>query len=262
MKPADVFAVLGREVAPVSLSDELCATYGAYDNSGIIADCGNEVSGVLFCLDLTSAAYQKARALGYNLIVTHHPAIFTGIKSLSAERFLPTAALTRCLQGGISVISMHLNFDAAPKGIDYYLMRGLGGEKEEALLNPLSEGGYGRVYSVAEQSFENFCTRAAAEFSAKLCRFYGSGAMVKKVASFCGAGTDEDSIAFAIAHNADTFVSADMKHHHISALREAGLNVMEFTHYASEIYGFARIYASIKDKIAVPSQLFEDSAMM
>ena len=262
MKITDIFALLEGNVAPVSLSDELCRTYGAYDNSGIIADCGGKVTGVLFCLDLSRAAVERARTLGYNLIVTHHPAIYSPIKNLSAENFSPTAALTRCLQSGISVISMHLNFDAAPRGIDYYLMRGLGGEKEEGLFNALSSGGYGRVYNVGEESFEKFCARAAAEFSAVRCRFYDSGRTVKKVASFCGAGADEESIAFAISRGADTFVSADIKHHHIAALKEAGLNIIEFTHYASEIYGFVRIYASVRQLLNVPSELFSDGGLM
>ena len=79
MKPADIFGILEREVAPVALSDELCAKYGAYDNSGIILDCGNEVTGAIFCLDLTGSAVEAAQKAGYNLIVTHHPAIFRGI---------------------------------------------------------------------------------------------------------------------------------------------------------------------------------------
>ena len=74
MKPTDIFAILEREVAPVSLSDELCAKYGAYDNSGIILNCGNDVSGALFSLDFDMSAAKKAAELGYNLIVTHHPA--------------------------------------------------------------------------------------------------------------------------------------------------------------------------------------------
>lgn len=62
MKPSDVLAILGREVAPVALSDELCAKYGAYDNSGIILDCGSDVTGALFCLDLTAGAVRKRKA--------------------------------------------------------------------------------------------------------------------------------------------------------------------------------------------------------
>lgn len=261
MKPTDIFAILERGVAPVSLSDEVCAKYGAYDNSGIILNCGNDVSGALFSLDLDMSAAKKAAELGYNLIVTHHPAIYSPVKRIDCTCGSSTEALAFCATRGISVISMHLNFDAAPKGIDYYLMKGLGGEEAEALLNPLSSGGYGRVYAVPAQSFGQFSQKAAAEFESGHIRFYG-GRQVKKAASFCGAGCDDEAIAFAISRGADTFVSADMKHHQITALISAGMNVVEMTHYCSEVYGFARIYASINGSLGVPSAFFKEEMLL
>lgn len=261
MKPFEMLAVLEREVAPVALSDELCAKFGAYDNSGLILNCGNEVNGALFSLDLSPAAAKKAEELGYNLIVTHHPAIYSPVKRIDCAPGSPTEALAFCAIRGISVISMHLNFDAAPRGIDYYLMRGLGGECEEALLNPLSSGGYGRVFPVRPQSFDGFCSNISNEFAGRHIRFYNSGRQVKRVASFCGAGCDEDSIEFAVSHGADTFVSADMKHHHIAALSAAGLNVVEMTHYCSEIYGFERIYASLNCIKEIPSLFYKESIL-
>ena len=126
MKPEDMLALLEREAAPVALSDELCAKYGAYDNSGLILDCKEEVSGALFALDLTESVVNEARERGFNLIVTHHPAIYAPVKSISVGAGSPTAAVAKCMRAGISVISMHLNFDAAPRGIDGYLAEGLG----------------------------------------------------------------------------------------------------------------------------------------
>ena len=156
---------------------------------------------------------------------------------------------------------MHLNFDAAPRGIDAWLMRGLGGEREEEVMNVLSDGGYGRLFRVEEQPFERFCKAVSKEFSTGRCRFYGSG-VTKKVASFCGAGCDDDSVAFAVSRGADTFVSADIKHHHIAALANAGLNVIEMTHYASEFYGFSRIYAELKGVYPFPCVLHREDALL
>ena len=134
-------------------------------------------------------------------------------------------------------------------------------EEAEALLNPLSSGGYGRIYAVPAQSFGQFSQKAAVEFESGHIRFYG-GRQVKKAASFCGAGCDDEAIAFAISRGADTFVSADMKHHQITALISAGLNVVEMTHYCSEVYGFARIYASINGSLGVPSAFFKEEMLL
>ena len=262
MIPHDIFALLESKVAPVALSDELCAKYGAYDNSGIILNCGKKVRSALFALDLSVAAVKRAEELGYDLIVTHHPAIYAAIKRVDCACGSPTEALAMCAMRGISVISMHLNFDAAPRGIDYYLMRGLGGEREEAVCQPLTSGGYGRVYSVPAQSFESFKRGVEKTFESGRIRFYDSGRKVSKVASFCGAGCDDETMAFAVSHGADTFVSADMKHHQIAALVSLGLNVVEMTHYCSEIYGFGRIYDGIREELGIPSEFFKDGALL
>ena len=60
MKLSEIYAV-ANEIAPKRWSDEYCKTYGAYDNSGILVDTGDEINGVLFTLDLTSAAIAKAK---------------------------------------------------------------------------------------------------------------------------------------------------------------------------------------------------------
>lgn len=262
MKVENIFALLEKEIAPVSLSDEFCGKYKMYDNSGIIINCGCEVSGVLFTLDLTNLAVAKAKDLGFNLIVTHHPAIFGGISKFDLTANPQAQALAECMRCGISVISMHLNFDAAPQGIDYFLCKGLGGDKAE-LSAPLSNGGYGRVYSVAHTTFKGFVQKVKKEFSTdKLLAYGAEDKKVNRVASFCGAGCDEHNINFAAAGQADVFVSADMKHHEILALTQRGIAVIVLTHYASENYGFEKIYSKIKDGLKVRSGYFTDTSLL
>ncbi len=129
-----------EEVAPVALSDEFCAKYKMYDNSGIIINCGADIKGALFSLDLSENAVRQAKNNGCNLIITHHPAIYGGISRFDLTADPQSKALAECISSGISVISMHLNFDAAPNGIDYYLMLGLGGEKADKILAPIVGG--------------------------------------------------------------------------------------------------------------------------
>jgi putative NIF3 family GTP cyclohydrolase 1 type 2 len=73
---------IADEIAPKRLSDEYCARYGAYDNSGILVDAGEEIKGVLFTLDLTFAAIERAKGIGANLIICHHPAIYGKISDI------------------------------------------------------------------------------------------------------------------------------------------------------------------------------------
>ena len=267
MKLNDVFKQL-EEVAPVALSDEFCAKYKMYDNSGIIVNCGNEVNGALFSLDFSLNTVEKAKQHGYNLIVTHHPAIYGGISRFDLTCDPQSKAFAECFKLGISVISMHLNFDAAPHGIDYYLMRGLGGEVVESaektkILAPVTNGGYGRIYAVQPRKFQDYFKAVSKEFSTARALAYGEGnKVINRVASFCGAGCDEKAIEFATANGADVFVSSDMKHHEIAALVARGINVIHLTHYSSENYGFNKIYLKIKDELNIPSAYFCDGELL
>ena len=258
-----VLKILEEIVAPVKLSDDFCAKYKMYDNSGILINCGEEVTGVLFTLDLTEKALKKAKALGYNLIVTHHPAIYGGISRFDLTANPQAQALAECMKCGISVISMHLNFDAAPQGIDYYLCKGLGGDDAD-LSAPLSKGGYGRVYSIEPTTLKDLVQKVKNEFSTERLLVYGNvNKKVSRVASFCGAGCDDQNINFVAKHRADVFVSADMKHHEILALTQMGMAVIVLTHYASENYGFEKIYNSIKGRFEkVKSDYFTDNTLL
>lgn len=261
MKLNEVFAVLEKEVAPVSLSDELCKKFSMYDNSGIIVRCGEEIKGALFSLDLSLKAVERAKSRGFDLIVTHHPAIYGGISRIDAVNDPVSTALAECIKCGINVVSMHLNFDCAPRGIDHYLMKGLGGEKAR-ILAQLSCGGYGRAYSVKSQLLSEFVKAVKKEFHTDRVIAYGGEKRIESVASFCGAGCDDAAIAFATGSGADVFVSSDLKHHEITGLLGRGMCVVQMTHYASEVYGFEKIYNEIAEKLPVPSAFFTDTELL
>lgn len=248
-------------VGPLSISEEFCKKHDFYDNSGIIVDCGHEVNGVLFSLDLSLKAVEEAKKCGFNAIVTHHPAIYSKIGSVSVND-PHTSAVAECLKSGISVISMHLNFDAAPEGIDYHLMRGLGGEAGKTLVK-LSGGAYGRVYDVKRRKLREYVEFIAQNFNTKRVICYGDDEkIIGKAASFCGAGCDDQSIAFAQTEGADVFVSADIKHHQITDLLSRGISVIALTHYASENYGFNKIYQKIIEGLSVPAAYFCDDELI
>lgn len=258
MTVEEVFSLLEERVAPVKLSDDFCARYKAYDNSGIIINCGQPVTGVLFSLDLSVAAADEAVKLGFNLVVTHHPAIYGGVSRFDLNGNARSRALATCLKHGISVISMHLNWDAAPCGIDYYLMRGLGGTDCKVLCG-LEGGGYGRAYSVPAVDKKVFLAEIKEKFNTSRAVCHGEAeGKVAKVASFCGAGCDDGAVEFVKAQKVDALVSSDLSHHRIVELVESGITVVQLTHYSAEAYGLKNIYGEIKEELSVPSSFFFD----
>ena len=235
MKINDVYALIDG-YAPFSLSDKLVEKEDAYDNSGIIAAIDEDITGILFTLDLTFAAVERAKTEGCNLIVTHHPAIYRPVKSVGG-------ALREAVRSGVGVISCHLNLDCAKKGIDYYFAEGIGAKKQEILL-PLSdnEEGYGRRFFLGE-SLSDIRKRAEETFNTTVLCYGAADKHVNVAASFCGAGLSETEADT----KCDLLCSADVKHNVILHAVESGKAVMVFTHYASENYGFGKLYEAFYD---------------
>ena len=262
MKLRDVYERIDA-LYPKQLSDEYVARYNGHDNSGILLmDEGEEVTGALFSLDLSMGAIAAAKARGMNLIVTHHPAIFFPIKAVRTDDPLG-ARLHACLRAGIGVISMHLNMDCAPGGIDEQLARAAGAEGEMRITEPLSSGGYGRIYGVPARTLADFAEQLAQTLRTRRLFVYGDlSANISRVGSFCGAGLDGGAIAAAKAAGAQCVLSADIKHNFICDALESGLCVVQLTHYASENYGFQKIYQSLSARLGVPSAFYEDAHML
>lgn len=245
------------EIAPFRLSSEYIERYRAFDNSGILADFQEEICGALFSLDLSSRAVEEAKSKGAGLIITHHPAIFEPIKAIGPEK----SGLFSAMKERISILSAHLNLDSAPGGIDEELMKGLGGERELALFEPLLGGGYGRVFERKECSFHEFLLSLETTFRTKKIVSYPFGP-VKRVASFCGAGLSSEAIEFALFWGADTVVSSDGKHHLILEAVEKGLNLVLLPHYAAENFGFHAFYEKMKARLKIPCFYFEDERFL
>ena len=270
MKLCEFYSV-ANELAPKALSDEYCEKYGAYDNSGILVDAGEEITGALFSLDLSFAAIEKAIANKANLIVTHHPAIYGKIDGIRAGDFQPLGEkLVVALRKGISVISMHLNLDGATGGIDESLAQGIclsagagmRSPQNLQMMHPLSMGGYGRAYDVEKTPIERLVENIKKTFQTERVCVYGMKKEIGRVASFCGSGADEESVAFAVNQGADAIISSDFKHHVITLALEKNLTVIALTHYASENYGFEKYYQKIRQSIALPCAYHTDEILL
>lgn len=248
---------------PKKLSDDYVAQYGGRDNSGILIDPGKEISGAVFSLDFSMGAIAFAKERGANLLVTHHPAIFFPISNMRAGDPLGARLLTAAAEE-IGVISMHLNLDCAEGGIDESLALAAGAKGEIRICEPLEKAaGYGRIYEVPEQTFGNFAERLKGELCTQRAFLYGDAAApVRRVASFCGSGIDDNAVRHAREAGADVLISADIKHNFICDACEAGLKVIQLTHYASENYGFKKIYRKLSERLGVPCEFWEDAFLL
>ncbi len=98
----------------------------SWDNSGLqIGDLELEATGVLLAVDPTEAVIEEAIALGYNLVVTHHPLLFKGLKRIGTGSDVERATRL-ALRHDIAVYSAHTSADNAPAGLNAMLARELG----------------------------------------------------------------------------------------------------------------------------------------
>lgn len=105
--------------APLPLQD-------GFDNAGLqIGLTDAEATGALLCLDVTEAVVDEAITLGYNLIVSHHPLIFKGYKSITGRDYVERCIL-KAIKNDIVIFSMHTNLDNVPQGVNFKIAEIIG----------------------------------------------------------------------------------------------------------------------------------------
>ena len=108
-KVKDVVGVI-EDFAPVSIQE-------GWDNSGLcIGSPDSPVSSVLLGLDCTPELVDEAVACGADMIVTHHPLIFSGLKKISPDDQVG-AAVIKAVSNGISVYAAHTSADKVISGV-------------------------------------------------------------------------------------------------------------------------------------------------
>ncbi|MDD3213697.1 MAG: Nif3-like dinuclear metal center hexameric protein [Eubacteriales bacterium] len=208
-----------------------------FDNSGlIIGDPSAEVHRVLFALDATLPVVREAVQAGAQLIVTHHPLMFGGVKRIRFDE--PEGAILAEIAGArLSLIAAHTNFDQASGGTGDSLAAVLGLSDVE----PVPGSVYLRAGSLPSPQ-----TAAAllAQVDRRLhacSRLYGDPSrVIRRVA--VGSGAIGEEFAFAAQAGAEAFVVGEIKHHHLLAAEAMGLTVLEAGHYPTEQPGLEALY--------------------
>ncbi len=263
LKLTNFFETL-NEFAPIELSYRLIEK-GDYDNSGILVKNHEQISKVLFSLDLSEKALLQAKKLKCDTIVTHHPAIYAPLKNLNVDTAGGNEIIT-AVKLNLNVISMHLNLDIATGGIDACLCQALGGEKFR-VLDCLDEfNGYGREFDIPNITLEAFVKNLKKELKTSKVIVYGKRKNILKYgASFCGAGASyAEKFVNENKTNAQVIVTSDIPHHALKTLVEKGKCVVVLTHYSSENYGFKKYYEKVQKTLKNKAEIyyFEDKRFL
>ncbi len=108
-----------------------------WDNTGLqVGDMNTEVTGVLLCVDVLSDVIDEAINKGCNLIISHHPFLFSGIKRISDD--YKSEIVKKLIKNDITVYSSHTAFDVCDLSMNHYIASSLGLDNVNYLDN-LSE---------------------------------------------------------------------------------------------------------------------------
>jgi len=98
-------------LAPPSLQE-------SYDNSGLlIGDLDEEIKGLMICLDSTEAVLDEAIQEGCNLIIAHHPVIFSGLKKITGKNYIERVVI-KAIRNNIAIYAIHTNLDNIAEGVN------------------------------------------------------------------------------------------------------------------------------------------------
>ena len=98
----------------------------SYDNSGlIVGDANAKVKGALITLDCTEDVIDEAMARNCNLVIAHHPIIFTGLKKLNGSNYIQRTVI-KAIKNDIAIYAMHTNLDNVHNGVSAKIAEKLG----------------------------------------------------------------------------------------------------------------------------------------
>ena len=237
MKIKEVLSALER-FAPLPLQE-------GWDNAGLqIGLTEAEVSGALLCLDVNEAIVDEAIEKGCNLIVSHHPLLFKGLKTISDGDYVQRTVM-KAILNRIAIVSMHTNMDNAKGGVNYKIAEHLGLHDVEFFAEKSGniEAGSGVVGLLPEpMSATAFIQLVKERFGVKCAQCNELLLRPVNKVAICG-GSGDFLLADAIAKGADAFITGEM-HYHVYFGQEQKIQICVIGHYESEQFT-SEIFKSI-----------------
>lgn len=234
-----------NHIAPEALQEP-------WDNSGIQINCGEDknISKIMTCLEISRDIIDEAVKESVDMIVTHHPLIFSKLSKIDTED-ITGEHIIKLIKNGIAVYSAHTSFDSALKGTNYYLANKLSLKNLSPLIpsSDFQECGMGRYgeydHVLSFQEFLNLLKEACPDSDIRIAG--KKPEFVKKVSVCTGAGAEFIDTAFSAG--SDVFVTGDLKYHEAMHTADIGFCVIDAGHYGTEVIFAENMEAQLKSKL-------------
>ncbi len=204
-----------------------------WDNVGLLVGRRDkEVNKLLIAVDATLDVIEQAIEGGYDMIVTHHPMIFSKLRKINDDTVLGRKIMT-LVEHGICCYAMHTNFDTVG-GMGRLAAKLLGLVDVEILDETLEGEGIGCIGKLCGgNKIKDLAVLVKDKFGLKNVMLYGDAdACGDRIAICPGSGKSVIDIAFN--KGADCLITGDIGHHDGIDAVEMGLNIIDASHYGLE----------------------------
>ena len=228
MKIKQVLSALER-FAPLPLQE-------SWDNAGLqLGLTEAEVSGALLCLDVNEAIIDEAISKGCNLIVSHHPLLFRGLKQISGQDYVQRCVI-KAIKHDIVIASMHTNMDNALDGVNWKIAERLELKECQFFAQKTVDGieaGSGVVGELpSAMDARAFVELVKRQFSVQCAQCNALLERPVKKVAICG-GAGDFLLPDAISLGADAFITGEM-HYHQYFGHDQEIQICVIGHYQSE----------------------------
>lgn len=204
-------------------------TQADFDHSGLlVGDMDAPCTGVLVAVDMSRAVLAEAVAAGCNVIVTHHPLVWSPLSSVTESDYVG-GLVAAMIRAGIHYIAAHTSVDMAAGGNCHRLIRALGGE----VTGTLPEADHVFTFRLPRVTAAELTDRVRAVLPDPLAYRVGADGYVTEGALCTGSGGDEDVVDACIRRGL-LYLTAEVKHHLLRMVEDRGGRMIVFGHFASE----------------------------
>ena len=229
---------------PLELAEE-------WDNVGLLLDSTRrEIKSIMLCLDITRDIVDNAVANKVDLIISHHPFIFSPLKKITTDE-VNGEKILKLARNNIAVYSMHTNIDSGIGGLNDFIIKKIGQEgkvfaisdnrsielrklvtsdlidAKDKIINPL------RIQKLKSAiTIEELCKIIKEKLCIANVRVVGDTAKLVKSYAICtGSGM---SFSGNVKKKADVFITGDLKYHESLDASELNQTIIDLGHYESE----------------------------
>ena len=233
-----------EQIAPLELADD-------FDRGkiGLILGLENDVKKIAVALDANLYIFKKAAEMRADLLITHHNLIFHPINKISKSL---ASSFKLAFENGISLYTMHTNYDREKEGINDSLAVKIG-------LKNCETADIGRIGEVEPCSSAELASHISKCLQTPVV-YAGEREGIRRVMVIGGSGFKSEFLEIGRANRIDAFISSELKHEILRAYED--ICMIDATHYATESPGMEALCLRLRKLLEIEVEFIKQPSRL